>query len=125
MDASLDDFLQELLAAQASGERDRVLTLVADDAVYWFSNGDAHHGLPAIEAAFVRNAEAIEGDDYRVSDVVWLSRGDTAAALRFRFAWSGRVKGEAVSASGRGTWVLALRDGRWRVVHEHLSRGEA
>jgi len=116
----LDDFLKCYEQATNSHDFDRVAPLIADDAVYWFSDG-AHEGITAIRAAFEAAWATIVDEDYRISDVRWVAVDDTVATCIYAFRWSGVVDGQPRSGIGRGTNVLARRDGRWVMVHEHLS----
>ncbi|HEY7116385.1 MAG TPA: nuclear transport factor 2 family protein [Tepidisphaeraceae bacterium] len=117
-------FMREYEAAGGSGDLDRMLRLIDDDAVYWFSDGTSHVGKRAVEAAIRRNFEAIEEETYRISEVVWVAQSADFAACVYRFEWSGIVRGQPASGRGRGTSVLARRGDSWVVVHEHLSKGE-
>jgi len=119
----LDAFTTELVAAMNAKDLEATLERIADDAVYFWSNGAAYFGKPQIAAAMKRNFEAIENDTYRKIDVTWLAQSDTVAACAFRFEWTGEIDGKAVSGNGRGTSVLRRDGHRWRVVHEHLSAG--
>ena len=124
--------IQPRSAAEAMAEYQRrnrardlpgLLELIDDAAVYWFSNETAHVGKAAVEAAIRANFEAIEDDTYEPYDVEWLVETDAAAVCIYGFRWTGRIGGREAAGSGRGTSVFARRNGRWLVVHEHLSRG--
>jgi ketosteroid isomerase-like protein len=77
----------------------------------------------AIEAAIRHNQEAIQNDDYHLSDIVCIAESSELPVCLYRFDWTGIIGGEPTSGSGRGTSVLAQRGDAWVVVHEHLSRG--
>jgi len=99
------------------------LAMIADDAVYLFSDGSSHIGKVAIADVLAKNFAAIAEETYRIRDIRWLLDGGGAATCVYLFEWSGIVEGKPASGSGRGTSVLR-RDGEsWLVVHEHLSRG--
>ena len=117
---------EETLAAYlgAGPDLDATLSHVADDAVYLFSNGSQHVGKDAVRAAIQRNFDAIKLDTYAISDERWLVRADDAAVCVFNFAWSGLIDGRPASGSGRGTCALRREGDRWRIAHEHLSRGD-
>jgi ketosteroid isomerase-like protein len=119
---SPDEFIRELESATRSHDLAHSLSLIDDDAVYWFSNGARHAGKAAIDRAFRENFAAIEGEDYRMKDVVWIAKSDDVAACTFRFEWSGIVRGQSTLGSGRGTLVLVRRGDSWVVKHEHLSK---
>lgn len=99
------------------------LAMIADDAVYLFSDGTSHVGKAAIADALAKNFAAIGYETYRIRDVRWLVRTGDVATCVYVFEWSGVIDGKPASGSGRGTSVLR-RDGEsWLVVHEHLSKG--
>jgi uncharacterized protein (TIGR02246 family) len=99
------------------------MELIADDAVYFWSNGSAMFGKAAIEAAMRANFDGIADDTYDVADVTWLAETADVAACVFSFHWTGTVDGKPVSGRGRGASVLKRVGGDWRIVHEHLSQG--
>ncbi|HEV7275561.1 MAG TPA: nuclear transport factor 2 family protein [Devosiaceae bacterium] len=94
--------------------------LIAEDAVFWFSDG-SHHGLAEIRTAFERTWRTLSDETYWLEERRWLAEGDLAAACTYRFHWRAVIEGRAASGAGRGTTVLGLRNGRWQIVHEHLS----
>jgi len=118
-----DDFLREYEAVARAHDLERTLSLIDDQAIFWFSDGSSHVGKPAIEQAIRANFAAIQGEDYRISDIVWLAQSADVAACTFRFHWSGVVRGSPASGAGRGTAVLARRGDSWVIVHEHLNKG--
>lgn len=103
---------------------DDLLPVIAEDAVFWFSDGTAHAGITAIRAVFERNWGSIEDDTYWLDEVKWIAVGDAAASCTYRFNWKGVSGGQAISGGGRGTTVLRKDNDSdaWRIVHEHLSR---
>ena len=117
------EFLREYETSGRMGGVERTMTMIDDDAVYWFSDGTAHVGKAAIERVFRRNAELIRDETYEISEVAWLAESPDIAACTFRFDWSGTVRDAPASGSGRGTLVLSRRGASWVVVHEHLSKG--
>lgn len=114
----------ELYAAATDGHRlEATLAMVADDAVYLFSDGTAHVGKAAIAAVLRHNFATIADETYRIRDVRWLVRTDDVACCVYVFAWTGMVDGRPTSGGGRGTSLLRRHGESWLVVHEHLSRG--
>lgn len=99
---------------------DELTELIAEDAVFWFSDG-THRGLAEIREAFDRTWRTLSGESYWLEDMEWIAEGDEAAACTYRFNWQSVIDGNPASGSGRGTTVLGLRDGCWKIVHEHLS----
>ena len=118
-----DEFIREYETSASEHGLEHTLSLIDENAVYWFSNETCHVGKEAIEAAIRHNFETIKEENYRISDVVWLAQSSDSAACIYRFDWSGKIDGAPVSGSGRGTTVLARRGDSWVIVHEHLSQG--
>jgi ketosteroid isomerase-like protein len=114
---------RELVRRMLARDMAATMELIADDAVYFWSNGQAMWGKPAIEAAMQANWETLQDDTYNVDQVTWLAETDDVAACVFRFRWTAMADGEPVSGRGRGASVLKRIDGEWRVVHENLSQG--
>jgi len=100
-----------------------VLACIDSDAVYWFSNEACHVGKLAVTEAIRKNFELIEAEDYRIEDLVWLTVADDTAVCTYRYVWSGKIGGQSMSGSGRGTAVLIRRGDDWKILHEHLSKG--
>lgn len=117
---ALEDLVREYERRTNTHVFDRVKPLIDPDAVYWFSDG-SHEGIDEIERAFTRTWNTIRDEVYSIADVRWLTVSDRSASCVYTFHWEGHVDGDWKRASGRGTSVFALEDGRWRVVHEHLS----
>lgn len=119
--AELTAFLRRYEQANNSHEIDRVVPLIAEDAVYWFSDG-SHRGLDEIAGAIERTFEAIRDETYEIRDLEWVVLAADHAVCRYRFFWTGVVDGRPRSGEGRGTNVIVKRDASWKVQHEHLSR---
>ncbi len=98
--------------------------MIAEDAVFLFSNETTHIGKAAILQAIQNNFETIEDDTFRISNLTWLVKTDDLAACIYDFNWTGKIDGKPVSGSGRGTSLLRRENGGWRIVNEHLSKGQ-
>jgi uncharacterized protein (TIGR02246 family) len=120
---SPDDFMKSYEAATAAHDLSATLELIADDAVYLFSNESSHTGKDAIREVLETNFAAIEAEEYRIEGLRWLAQSQEVAVGVYTYHWAGRIRGEAASGSGRGTCALRKVEGHWKVVHEHLSRG--
>jgi ketosteroid isomerase-like protein len=94
--------------------------LIAEDAVYWFSDG-SFTGREAIQQAIEATWELIRDERYAIEEVHWIAVGTQVAVCLYTFRWRGVVGEEAREGSGRGTSVLRRDADQWRVVHEHLS----
>ena len=117
------EFMQAYEAATNSHELDKLLPLIAEDAIYLFSDQSCHIGKEAIAEAIQCNFDAIKAETYRIHDLKWLVRSDDIAACVYTFEWSGEIDGRPASGRGRGTTMLKRYHGLWRVAHEHLSHG--
>jgi ketosteroid isomerase-like protein len=118
--AELDAFMAEYGERTNSHDVKRWSGLVADDASYWFTDG-SFEGVDAIAAAVQQTWEAIQGEVYTISDVRWVCASPESAVVRYRFHWVGFINGERQEGQGRGTNAMVNRDGRWQMIHEHLS----
>lgn len=97
-----------------------VAPLIADEAVYWFSDG-SHRGRDAIQQAFERTWSHIRDERYTIDNVHWLDVEEHTATCIYTFHWQGVTPSGPTEGSGRGTNMFRKRDGHWQVVHEHLS----
>ena len=120
-----EEFMKEYELSNRSHDLARVRSLIAEDALFWFSNGGAYLGIERIADAINQNFVTIEDDNYEIGPVRWLVRADTCTVGSYPFRWTGKIGGQPAQGSGRGTSVLEKRDGRWLMVHEHLSKGPA
>lgn len=117
---SAEQFMRDYIRRTNTHRFDEVAPVIAENATFWFSSG-SYHGLAAIRAAFEKTWGMIQDEVYGVEDVVWPVVTESSAVCLYTFRWQGNINGEAREGSGRGTNVLRREDGRWRVVHEHLS----
>lgn len=117
------EFMQAYETVTNAHDLGALLGLIADDAIYLFSNQTSHIGKTAIREAIQANFEAIEDEIYRIQHLTWLANSSDVAACVYEFNWSGKVNGKPASGHGRGTTVIRRVDGRWKVAHEHLSSG--
>ncbi|MCR9062111.1 MAG: nuclear transport factor 2 family protein [Rhodobacteraceae bacterium] len=117
---SARNFVKEYEAALGTQDWNCVAPLISDDARVIFSNGSLLIGKDAIKAAYQHNFAMIEGEDYRVENVQWLSEAADSAAYMFEFSWTGMIDGREVSGTGRGTAILGRAEDRWVLVGEQL-----
>lgn len=99
---------------------DAVAPVVQKQAVYWFRDNE-YSGIDAVRASFDATWAIVKDERYSVHDVRWLARTPDTAVVLYGYCWSGLVDGKPRSGGGRGTNVLLLDQGAWRVAHEHLS----
>jgi ketosteroid isomerase-like protein len=115
-----EDFVQAYERALATQELIQVDPLIHSDACVTFSNGTVHKGRQEVRAAFERNFSSIRDETYTISNVHWVMKSDRAAVYLFDFNWSGTINGKPASGAGRGTSVLIMDDGKWKLLVEHL-----
>lgn len=124
-DAEMSNELNTLLEAyeKAANSRDfnNVASFIADDAVFWFTNGE-FNGKPSIQKAFEDTWSHIQDETYTISDVQWVAATYWASACTYTFRSAGMVGGKQQVYEEHGTNVLRRIDGSWRIVHEHLSK---
>lgn len=113
----------ELVKRMGAKDLSGTLELIADDAVYFWSNGTTMFGKDAIAEGLDDNFRAIEDDTYDVHDVNWLVESPDAAACVFRFEWTGLTDGKPARGRGRGSSVFRRGPLGWQIVHENLSNG--
>jgi ketosteroid isomerase-like protein len=117
---TVDDFVRAYEEALASQKWALVEPLIHENACVTFSNGAVHIGKAAVRAAYEANFSAIEDEEYRISNVHWVRRGEDVSAYVFDFEWSGRIGGREAKGAGRGTSVLVKHGSGWQLVAEHL-----
>lgn len=117
------EFMQTYERACRAHDLAGAMRMIDEQAVYWFSDGSCHRGGKEIAQALADNFAAIESEDYRISNLVWLTESNETAVGVYRFEWTGVVRGAPAGGTGRGTTALIRRDGEWVVAHEHLSQG--
>ena len=117
------EYKRELLRRMNAKDLAGTMELIADDAVYFWSNGAAMFGKEQIAQAMQANFEGIQNDVYEVRDLTWLVDSPDVAVAVYRFQWTGELEGKPASGRGRGASVIKRIEGEWRTVHEHLSQG--
>ena len=115
----------EFTAALLRRDIDAALALLADEIVFFFSNGTTIAGKDAFARVMTGAWSVIENYTYEGGGSDWLTQTDGAAAVIYSFAWSGVARGQDMGGAGRGTRVFARQtDGRWLMTHEHISNGQ-
>ena len=115
-----DEFIGLYERALASQQWGRVDPLVHPDICVTFSNGAVNKGKSAVQSAFEANFSVIQDENYRISNVHWIVRGQEFAAYLFDFHWTGRIDGRDASGAGRGTSILIFDGNDWKLLAEHL-----
>jgi ketosteroid isomerase-like protein len=117
----LDTFLKAYEQAANSRVFSQVAPFIADDASFWFTNGQ-FSGKAAIQQAFEDTWANIQDETYTISDIQWIVRDSRVAACTYAFKSDGMINGKRQVYEGHGTNVIHRIAGQWQVVHEHLSK---
>lgn len=112
--------LEKLSEATASQNFDQVAPLLAEDAIYRFTDGD-FVGIDAIRAAFEQTWANYPDDRWEICNVRVVSLDAASAVVTYDTLWTATVDGQQRSSVGRGTNVIARKDGALKIVFEHLS----
>jgi len=93
------EFMREYTAVGKNHDLEAILSFIADDAVFLFSNRTSHFGKDAIRRAIERNFDIIKNEEYRIEDMTWLASSDEVAACIYEFHWSGEIDGKPVEGA--------------------------
>jgi uncharacterized protein (TIGR02246 family) len=116
-------FMRAYEVAANAHDLEATLKLIADDAIYLFSDQSSYIGKDAIAKVLAANFDTLKNETYRIKSLVWTATSAGVAACVYEFDWSAEIDGQPASGNGRGTSVLRNTDGTWYIAHEHLSRG--
>jgi len=114
------EFLHEYERKINTHRFEEVAPLIADNAVYWFTDG-SFQCKDAIKQAFEKTWAIIQDEHYTIEHMQWLVNNEHIAVCVYLFRWHGKVEGQLMERMGRGTSVLEKFNSRWKVIHEHLS----
>ena len=98
--------------------------MIHERALFRFNDGD-FSGRQAIQAVFEktwRGDPTVRKARFYLSDIVVLTTDQSTATATYTYNWEGSQGGREFRIQGRGTRVLLLEAGRFRIIHEHLSR---
>jgi ketosteroid isomerase-like protein len=98
--------------------------MIDERAFFRFNDGD-FVGRKSIQAVFEktwRGDPTVKKARFYLSDIVVLTADGASASATYTYNWEGAQGGREFKIQGRGTRVLAYELGRFRIVHEHLSR---
>lgn len=110
-------------AALIRRDMDAAVALLADDVVFFYSNGTVIAGKAEFASTMAANWRMVEGYRYLTLDPTWVVQSEAAAVVIYGFQWSGTVRGEKTGGGGRGTRVFRNTGAGWLITHEHLSVG--
>ncbi len=120
MEQTPENFLKEYARRINTHQFDLVAPLIAEEAVFWFTDG-SFLGRDSIRRAFEQTWSFIQQETYRIDNIEWIIRDSQSAACIYTFHWQGLVDGMVREGSGRGTSLLHKGSQGWQVMHEHLS----
>lgn len=124
---SFNEVLQFLHHFESLAEQenfDLIENMVHRDAVFRFNDGD-HVGRSAVRAAFEKTwsgSAGVKKERFYLTDVHVLTVDVASATATYTYNWEGSMEGKSFAIRGRGTRVLTLSDGKFQIIHEHLSR---
>ena len=98
--------------------------MIDERAFFRFNDGD-FVGLQAIQAVFEKTWKgdpSVKKARFYLSDIVVLTTDIASATATYTYNWEGAQGVREFKIQGRGTRVLKHDGGRFRIVHEHLSR---
>ena len=102
-----------------------LLSALIDERAYFRFNDGDDVGREAIQAAFERTWRGdptVRKARFHLSDIVVLTTDSASATATYTFHWEGSQGDREFRIQGRGTRVLLHDGGRFRILHEHLSR---
>lgn len=121
---SVVHFLNHFEAVALQEDFSLLKDMLDEHAFFRFNDGD-YRGLAAIEAVFEktwRGDPTVKKARFYLSDIVVLTTDTATATATYTYHWEGAQAGQSFQVQGRGTRVLAVRQGRLKIIHEHLSR---
>lgn len=121
---SVIDFLHHFENEAMQEDFDRLEHMIDEQAFFRFNDGD-FTGRAAIRGVFEktwRSDPSVQRTRFFLTDIVVLLTDQASAAATYTWNWEGIHGDQLFSIRGRGTRVLAYEGGRFRIVHEHLSR---
>lgn len=117
----LSDFIKKYEDLTNRCNFDLLVPFIDEHAIYWFSNG-TYHGIADIRKAFEETWKTIQNETYTITDVEWLVSNENDAVCIYNFYSDGMVNGKRQEYAGRGTNVFKKVKGKWKIIHEHLSK---
>lgn len=121
---SVVQFLDHFEDVAMKEDFDLLREMIDERAYFRFNDGD-FIGRPAIQAVFEktwRGDPTVKKARFYLSDIVVLTTDQTSATATYTYNWEGSQGDREFKIQGRGTRVLVHEDGKFRIIHEHLSR---
>lgn len=117
-------FLHRFEALAEKEDFSLIRDMIDERAIFRYNDGD-FIGREAIQAVFEktwRGDPTVKRARFYLSDIVVLSVDTASATATYTYHWEGAQGGREFKIQGRGTRVLLMEGGRFRIKHEHLSR---
>lgn len=117
-------FLHRFEALAEKEDFSLIRDMIDERAMFRYNDGD-FIGREAIQAVFEktwRGDPTVKRARFYLSDIVVLSVDTASATATYTYHWEGAQGGCEFKIQGRGTRVLLMEGGRFRIKHEHLSR---
>lgn len=121
---SVTTFLVEFERLAEQENFDLIREFIDERACFRFNDGD-FIGRAAIQAVFEktwRGDPSVKKARFYLTDIVVLTTDHRTASATYTWNWEGSQGDRQFAIRGRGTRVLAFDGGKYRIVHEHLSR---
>jgi ketosteroid isomerase-like protein len=116
----MDEILKAYLDATNTHEFDNVQQLLHPNALYWFTNRCCN--TPEDIRAYFESAwETIKEENYWAEDVQWIHIAEDSAICVYTYHYEGYFHNEWTTGKGRATNCFVKEDGKWLLLHEHLS----
>ncbi|UTE71913.1 nuclear transport factor 2 family protein [Rossellomorea marisflavi] len=115
-----EEALDRYIKATNTHRFSEVENLLHPRAVYYFSDRTCS-SKEEIQTYFEHAWSVVKEEVYGAIDVNWLQLGEQQALCVYRFKYEGYVDGEFVKGHGRATNAFVKEEGRWLLIHEHLS----
>ncbi|AXB45223.1 SgcJ/EcaC family oxidoreductase [Amycolatopsis albispora] len=122
-DARVRAIHEEWFEETARKDLDGMMAHIADDVVSYEHDGPLEFvGLPAVREVCRAGLEQSTGKvEWHMPEMTVLTGDDLAVAWGINHLRAERPDGTFAEDRSRGTRVFQRRDGRWRMVHQHVS----
>ncbi|GAA0371414.1 YybH family protein [Bacillus horti] len=112
--------LETYINATNTHDFTQVEQVLHPDAVYWFSDKTCT-SIDEIKDYFNRAWDMIKEEKYTATEIQWIAADQHVATCIYTYNYEGYLEGGFVSGKGRATNVFTQVDGKWKLIHEHLS----
>jgi ketosteroid isomerase-like protein len=117
----MDRLLKDYEKATNTHDWKQVASFVHPKATYFFTDG-TFIGIEEVKTGVNRTFNKIKNEAYTVGNIQWIYQDENVAICTYNFYWKGMVDGTSKEGRGRGTNVWKNTDGKWQIIHEHLSK---